>query len=102
MKFFFGMNYIVIFEHLKRCVLVASTENECPWKLLSLVLIPSTSLVRNVIMSWSYLSIARMRGKISNQVFQRRLCRIHALTSIQQEIYMSKRLRDANPFYVET
>ena len=40
MNFFFGLNYIMI------CVFVASTQNEGPWKILSFVLDPSTSLVR--------------------------------------------------------
>ena len=51
-------------------------------------------------MSWPTLSIVRMRGNVSNQVFQRRLSRI--TLTFQQEIHMSKRLRDVNRFYVET
>ncbi len=53
-------------------------------------------------MSRSNLSIVRVRGNVLNQVIQRRLSRIHALTSIQQKIYMFKGLRDVNRFYVET
>ena len=81
-----GLNYMIIFEHLKRYVLVVSTQNEGLWKILSLVLVSSTSLVRNLSMSSSNLSMVRMRGKVSYQVFQLRFSQIDALTSIQQEI----------------
>ena len=45
-----------------------------------------------------------MRGKVSYQVFNEDSAEFtHLLsTSIQQEIYMFKRLRDFNRFYVET
>ena len=95
---------MIVFEHLKRYVLVFQLKNEGLWKILSLVLVSSTSLVRNLSMSSSNLSMVRMRGKVSYQVFNEDSAEFtHLLsTSIQQEIYMFKRLRDVNRFYVET
>ena len=66
MAFFFGLNYIMIFEQLKRCVLVASTQKWRPIENILLGPYPFNMFGRNIFMSWSDLNIVRMRGKVSN------------------------------------
>ena len=95
--------YDNIWAYEKICARGFNSKMKVCEKFCPLILVSSTSLVRNLSMSSSNLSMVRMKGKVSYQVFQWRFSQIDALTSIQQEIYMSKRLlRDVNRFYVET
>ena len=79
---FFSLNWIIYtkFQHSKK-ICARNFDFEKRISGGNLVLVPSTTLVRNrVRSSWSNLTIVWMRGKVSYQVLRRRYSQIYAPT----------------------
>ena len=84
----------MIFKHLTRLVLVATTPTMKVWGKFSSFSFNKLSLKSYQVELVDFEYRLHEGEKYQNQALQRRYSQIYALTAAQQEIYVSKRLRD--------